>query len=157
MAKDISSGAVEIVEEAIINNTIGDINEANIMEEREEGEVVHDSDDEKTDMPAPKKAATREIAEMEIDRNLKAKGGILAAKKKNKKKTNKKGGDDDDWSERVKEVKKIENLVKNEQERQENLAEVPEETPVEGIQGEDKKKKKKKKTNLGAYNLGGEV
>jgi hypothetical protein len=84
-----NTGALEVVEEAIINNTIGDIDEINIMEERIRSDEEEDAEDEEG---AEKIGAIREIAEMEIDRDLMAsvKGGIQASKKKRKKKKNRK-------------------------------------------------------------------
>lgn len=84
----IDSAALEIVEEAIINNTIGDIDDVNIMEERD----LEEDGEEEEEEPEVKIGAVREIGEMEIDRDLmaSAKGGIQRSKKQKKKKKNRK-------------------------------------------------------------------
>jgi ribosome maturation protein SDO1 len=75
MVSEMTTAALEIVEEAIVNNTIGDIDEVNIMEERELKKQDEEGEEEE---PEEKIGAVRQIAEMEIDRDLMAsmKGGI---------------------------------------------------------------------------------
>ena len=55
-----------MVEEAIINNTIGDIDEVNVMEKRE----GFDEEEEQTETGNKHKGAEKDIGEMEIDKDL---------------------------------------------------------------------------------------
>lgn len=150
IANDINSGALEIVEEAIVNNTIGDIDEVNIMEERVR--EPEENDEEEEEEPEVKIGAVREIAEMEIDRDLMAsmKGGIQASKKKRKKKKNRKKKQDAWEGTEIKEENPDGTVTEGGEDESiisENL----------GIQAAPKKKKKKKKKrNNAAYNLGSE-
>lgn len=146
MSKKLPTGALEMVEEAIINNTIGDIDEVNVMEPREDFNAEEDAQNDKANKG---KAAEKQIDEMDIDRDVQAtenEGGIKAAPKKGGKKRNNKSVQErsEAWAERkILEVEKIEH---NFQQKQEFYADA-------GIKPADKKKKKKKK-NVEAYNLG---
>lgn len=66
MSKKLPTGALEMVEEAIINNTIGDIDEVNVMEKRE----GFDEEEEQTEKGNKQKGAEKDIGEMEIDKDL---------------------------------------------------------------------------------------
>lgn len=147
IANDLSTGALEIVEEAIVNNTIGDIDEVNIMEEREHEEKKHDQEEEEEH--EEKIGAVREIAEMDIDKDLMASmtGGIQASKKRRKKKKNRKKKQDAWTGSEFKEEVPVQEVTEP----------IASEEVSGGIQAAPKKKKKKKKKrNNAAYNLGTE-
>lgn len=70
---------MEIIEHAIVDNEVTDIDNAIVLEEHEDFEEESKKDVEKG-------PASREIGEMDIDKDLKGAGAIKPAKKKKKKK-----------------------------------------------------------------------